>query len=160
MFRLIAYGTLRPGCALHSNIQPIMEVYGGIVIPSITLLGIRMYVLGGAPAAVRSKNLNDEIVADIIECDLSPRMQYAWERALERMEGYPHTGYYPDMVGTLRGKAMIYLYNKSIPKNAPRITDWKVWEREFEAMTPEEQIKIMGKSARITLVAAGGQDFG
>lgn len=160
MFRLIAYGTLRPGCALHNNIKPLIETHGGEVFHNITIQGVRMYVLGGAPAAVRSKNLNDELIADIIECDLSPRWFYAWERALERMEGFPYTGYYPDMIGTLRGKAMIYLYDKPIPKDAPRITDWKVWERKFEAMTPEEQMKIMGKSARITLVAAGGQDFG
>jgi len=153
MFRLITYGTLRPGCALSENIRPLF--IAGQIMTNVTIPGLRMYVLGGAPAAVLSKNPNDAIITDIIECDLSPRMQYAWERALERMEGYPYTGYTPEMIDTVRGKAMIYVYTRRIPKDAPRIEDWKAWEIKFARMTPEQKAKVLGKSARITLVASG-----
>jgi len=55
----------------------------------------------------------------------------------------------------VRGKAMIYVYTRRIPKDAPRIEDWKAWEIKFAQMTSEQKAKVLGKSARITLVASG-----
>lgn len=121
--RLVVYGNFRKGQPMAAHIDALRAAGSSELV---TLPGIKMYVVGQAPAVIVTGDPTDKIVAEIVEVDLDPPTAHALLRKLDDAEGVSIGLYIRTLVDTPKGKAVIYEYGRSLD-GFPVIHDWIEW---------------------------------
>lgn len=150
-FRFAFYGTLRQGGMLSSHVDFLRRI--ALDMSTEKLFGLRMFVFGSAPIAIRTYNESDFIVAEVISLSLNKTEYDSVKRYLDRIEGVPLTGYLLDRIPMANGSVCIYTYRNKLPKTGLiEIQDWHEWSRAFRSLNDDAKRKILSKGMSIIKV--------
>jgi gamma-glutamylcyclotransferase (GGCT)/AIG2-like uncharacterized protein YtfP len=126
--RIIVYGTLREGES-RSHVMEGLRQSGSSEI--VTLEGLKMYSFGGFPGVIVTNSPQDKIVAEVIDGELSAEREETLNVRLDHIEGVRQNkdgediGLYKRVTwDTPKGPALIYVFNREVPRDAPVIIDW------------------------------------
>jgi gamma-glutamylcyclotransferase (GGCT)/AIG2-like uncharacterized protein YtfP len=123
---LAVYGNFREGEPLSHYLH---ELKKDAEIQTVTLPGVKLFVMGQAPGAMITEEEEDKAVVELIKNDtLTPRMENRWLLLLDKVEGVGAGLYDRSTIMTPLGMAYIYTCNLS-PKGFPVIQDWLEWNR-------------------------------
>ena len=134
--KILVYGTLRQGQCRANVVDKLRQVgTSGL----IGIEGLKMFDLGSFPGVVVTDNPKDVIVAELIDGDLPAIEEKALERELDYIEGVRQdkngndVGLYKKVMWpTLKGTALIYIFNGPIIRNHKAVTDWVQYCKEKE----------------------------
>lgn len=142
---LAVYGNFRQGQPLSYYVEDLRD--GGEVM-TLTLSGIRLYVVGEAPGAVITDKEEDKAVIEVIKTKgWTAERENRWMLLLDAVEGVEQGLYERNRITTPWGLAHIYTF--SLPtKGMPVITDWLEWQ----ALPTKEKYKAFGKLNRKSML--------
>lgn len=142
---LAVYGNFREGEPLSHYLADLRD---GAEILTVTLSGVRLFVMGQAPGAVITNNVEDKAVVELIKNDtLTPQLENRWLALLDKVEGVGQGLYDRSSIMTPLGMAYMYTCNLS-PENFPVIQDWIEWSQR----PVKERMKVFKKLSKYATI--------
>lgn len=135
---LATYGTFRKGEALSDYLE-YLRMHG--TTETIKLTGIKLFVLGMAPGAKITNDLDDKAVIELIDADIDVDQEVSVLEMLDQIEGVAQGLYERNSINTYKGKAVIYTKCGSV-NGCVEITDWMEWQQR----SLEEKEKALSKA--------------